>query len=657
VSGAGGTSALQGESVASVFGGVDAVVGIVAVSTGDVLSSNTATPVVAKIAAAAAKRLREAEADATFEAEIELDDGGRSTFLISAAKTNDAARAALVAMDITARAKEESRLRRSEAMLVDAQGVAHLGTWDWDVSEPIAKWSPELYRIYALTPESYTPSYEAYLGMVHPADRGYVRAATERVFNEHVPYSHDERIIRPDGSMRYLHTWAFPILEGAKLVRLVGVCQDITDRKHAEIAATARAEELAASNERLRAEMEEREKIELRLREAHKLEAIGRLAGGVAHDFNNLLSVVLGRAGLLERIIAGASLSEKDKPPASNHVREIIQVARQAARLTQQLLVFSREHVISRERLDVSAIIADSGPVLERLIGEDMELRFDVEKGCLIEGDRSQIEQVVMNLVMNARDAMPAGGPVEVKLESRLREGRPPPTTADVDPSRDYVVLTVTDHGVGMSKETLGRIFDPFFTTKEQGHGLGLSTVYGIVRQLGGTVVVTSEPNLGSSFVVYIPTAPLASVPNAPRANMGDLRGSSTILVVEDQESVRNLVRIQLEDLGYRVLSAADAKQALDIAIDPATRIDLLLTDVVMPRVDGRKLAEEMRAARPRLDVLFMSGWIDRPLLAELEAQAAPILRKPFTHEELGLAVRRALRAGPTLSQPPPTSD
>ncbi|MFO0617390.1 MAG: ATP-binding protein [Polyangiaceae bacterium] len=615
----------------------DAIVALVSRSSREVVASNRSSSIEPLVRAIGA-RLDGAAEGTTFDVDV-TEDGAHTSHLVSLSRTADDDVVAVVAMDITARKREEARLRQSEALLVDAQGVAHLGTWEWDVTEAHAVWSPELYRIYALTPETYTPSYEAYLEIVHPDDRAYVRAATERVFNEHEPYAHDERIRRPDGSIRYLHTWAFPILDGGKLVRLVGVCQDITDRKLAEIALAERAEELARTNERLRAEMEERERIERRLREAHKLEAIGRLAGGVAHDFNNLLSVVLGRAGLLERIL-------KDDARTEKHVREIVQVARQAARLTQQLLVFSRENVVSRELLDVSTIVLESGQVLERLIGEDVTLTFDVASGCVIEADRSQVEQVLMNLVMNARDAMTEGGTIEVQLTQRPREldaGSRVPSTGEVDAARDYVVLTVRDEGTGMSEATLARIFDPFFTTKEQGHGLGLSTVYGIARQLGGTVQVKSAPGEGSTFSVFLPTAPLGTAHGAAIRAEGDLRGAATILVVEDQESVRNLVRIQLEDLGYRVLAAADAAQALEIAKDDALRVDLLLTDVVLPRVDGRKLAEQLTPARPDMVVLYMSGWIEKPLLTELEHERAPILRKPFTHEELGRAVRRAL--------------
>ncbi len=369
----------------------------------------------------------------------------------------DGDRRSIVATDITAKKAELDRLRRAEALLVDAQGVAHLGTWEWDPAMPTATWSNELYRIYGLTPETYTPTYEAYLAKVHPDDRAHVMAATEQVFTKHEPYSHDERIFRPDGSIRYLHTWAHAVLdETGKLARLIGVCQDITDRKLAEIA----------------------------LESSQKLEAVGRVAGGIAHDFNNILGVVLGHSSMLLRRATG----DRDQKQLS----EIISAVDRAGKLTAQLLAFARQGPVVRAPVQLDRTIAELVPLLTNMVGERIELVCEiVDEPVVIVGNATQIEQVVMNLAVNARDAMPDGGKLRIA------------TAVD----GDRAVLEVSDTGIGMTEEIRRQIFEPFFTTKPagQGTGLGLATVYGIVKETGGSIAVTSEPGAGTTFAIAFP--------------------------------------------------------------------------------------------------------------------------------------------------------
>jgi PAS domain S-box-containing protein len=541
------------------------------------------------------------------------------------------------AVDITAQKRLEDTLRRSEALLVDTHGVAHLGTWEWDITQPIATWSDELYRIYGLTPETYTPSYEAYLAMVHPEDRETVRRATEAVFRDHTPYSHDERIVRPDGSTRYLHTWAYPVLgDDGALLKLIGVCQDITDRKVAENALADRARELACANERLREEMVERERAEVRLRQAHKLEAICRLAGGIAHDFNNLLGVIVGQSSHLQGKLAPSD-------PLRDHLAEITGAGRLAARLVQQLLAFSRGKLLQREVLDLSRVLTDVSGFLRSAVGDGVELVVRVDDPApYIAGDRSQIEQVIINLAVNAREAMPEGGRLTVEVfDARKLEGTTLPE--GLDPDASFIVLSVSDTGVGMTESTVARVFDPYFTTKAEGTGLGLSTVYGIAHQSGGTVVVASTLGKGSRVLVFFPRARASEHPEGAAPGFAGAR-SLTILLVDDHAALRLSMRQQLLDLGYAVIDTGDPLDAVEIA-NRGEQIDLLLTDIVMPKMSGHELAEHVRAKSPATKVLFVSGWADS-IVPRLELRPdVRLLSKPFTTSELATAIEAAFEA------------
>ena len=388
----------------------------------------------------------------------------------------------------------------------------------------------------------------------------------------------------------------------------------------------------------------ERRRLEDQLRQSQRLEAIGALAGGVAHDFNNLLSVILGHSELLLREVGPGA-------PAQGRVEEIHRAGTRAALLTRQLLAFSRKQVLVAEVLDPAAVVTDLASMLRRLIGEDIVLRTDVRPGTgAIKADRGQIEQVIVNLVVNARDAMPGGGTITVGVaNAELDEDGPaivPPL-----PAGRYVLITVSDTGGGMAPATQARIFDPFFTTKEKGKGtgLGLATVYGIVKQSGGHVGVHSEPGKGATFSVYLPrpedappaqAAPEASASSAPE-------GTETILLVEDETMLRELACEVLEDAGYEVLKAESGEAALRLASAHTGAIHLLLTDVVMPGMNGRVLAERFTAVRPETRILFTSGYTDDVVLQRgvLTEQAA-FIQKPYTTEALARKVREVLDSG-----------
>jgi PAS domain S-box-containing protein len=377
------------------------------------------------------------------------------------------------------------------------------------------------------------------------------------------------------------------------------------------------------------------------IRQAQRMESVGRLAGGIAHDFNNLLTGILGYTDLL--------LQEFQLPePARLHLEEIRKAGMRAAALIRQLLAFSRRQVLRPRVLALNEVITDLEPMLRRVIGEDIDLETTLAANLApVLADRSQMEQVIMNLVINARDAMPRGG--QLRLETANAEIST--TDAERYPGfrpGSFVTVRVCDSGHGMDEVTRARIFEPFFTTKgrEGGSGLGLSTVYGIIKQTGGWIYVDSAPDKGSTFEIFLPPA-AASRPAAEAredAESPRQEGAETILVVEDEASLRGLVQMVLAARGYRVLEARHGREALSLFESHTEGVDLLLTDVVIPGLSGPQLAERLKARHPRLKVLFMTGYSDETITRHgLETSQHEVVQKPFTADALALRVRRAL--------------
>ncbi|MEI9947796.1 MAG: ATP-binding protein [Pseudomonadota bacterium] len=468
----------------------------------------------------------------------------------------------------------------------------------------------------------------------------------------------EEPIDTPLGK-RWLHTKKIPIFRAdGTPSHLLGISLDITERKVAQDAlaeahrelewrVAQRTSELSETNLRLQREIDERRRAqealaqaEEQLRQAQKLEAVGRLAGGVAHDFNNLLSVILCCASLLDRADSPVSPAQA--------AEEIRRASERAAVLTRQLLAFSRQQMLAPRVLDLNEVVHSTGEMLERVIGEDVELVIvPQDELWRTRMDRSQLEQVLMNLVVNARDAMPMGG--KLVIETRNQE-----LTADADESQTgvgpghWVVLSVRDTGIGMDEATAARAFEPFYTTKQQGGGtgLGLSTVYGIVKQSGGQILLDSAKGQGTSFEIYLPrTLDSVSSAGSVESPYESAPGSETLLLVEDDDQVRSVAHEILKLQGYRVLPAATPEDALQLSARFPERIHLVLTDVVMPEMNGRELAQRLRAVRPDLQVLYMSGYADVALNSDDALTSATFLQKPLTPESLGHAVRRVLDA------------
>ena len=391
-------------------------------------------------------------------------------------------------------------------------------------------------------------------------------------------------------------------------------------------------------------DLSDRRRLEDQLRQSQKMEAVGRLAGGVAHDFNNLLAVITGYCDLLMRKMAPEAEDRGD-------IEEIRNAAEGASTLTRQLLAFSRRQVVEPRILDLNVVVERVEKMLRRLTGEDVELHTRLAPGLpSIRADAGQLEQVLMNLVVNARDAMPTGGrllietaPVEVGDEYRHQrpEGQ----------AGKFVLLSVTDTGVGMDEETQAHIFEPFFTTKDvgEGTGLGLATVYGIVKQSGGFIWVYSEVGTGTTFKIYLPQVDqVAETPAAQATEPTSLQGSEAILVVEDSTQLRTLIREVLELYGYRVLDAPSGAAALEVVSQPGTHVDLLLTDVIMPGMNGRELADQLAARQPDLKVVFASGYTADALTRYGVEQGSGYLQKPFSPKVLAMKVREVLDSRPS---------
>ena len=389
-------------------------------------------------------------------------------------------------------------------------------------------------------------------------------------------------------------------------------------------------------------------KLEAQFRQAVKMEAVGRLAGGIAHDFNNLLTAILGYSEI--------AIENPDLPPqARQDIEEVRRAAESAARLTSQLLAFSRRQILQPKILDLSQDISRMGSMLHRLIGEDIQLATSLMPDVgLVRADPGQVDQIIMNLVVNARDAMPDGGHLtietaNVELDDAFVADHHGASTGP------HVMIAVSDTGGGMSEDVQQRVFEPFFTTKSQGKGtgLGLATVYGIVKQSEGSIWVYSEVGRGTTFKVYLPRV-IAEHPlevSADRA-VEQRSGSETILMVEDQESVRTVTKTVLERCGYAVLEAENGPQALKLSGEHSGSIDLLLTDVVMPHMSGRELAQTLAEKCPHLRVLYTSGYTDDAVLRHgVLAPGVAFLQKPFTASGLALKVRQVLDASeaPTI--------
>ena len=452
---------------------------------------------------------------------------------------------------------------------------------------------------------------------IFPPDEAVALEATDRqVLEGLVPLEAEEKVLDPSGELKTYLSIKFPLFDATGgCYAICGISTDITDRTRSE---------------------QERERLEAQLRQSQKMEAVGQLAGGIAHDFNNILAVILNYAEFLKEDLP-------DQDPKGDDVEEIVKAGERAASLVHQLLSFSRKEVVEPRVIDLNEVVGSLHELLRRSIGEDVELVFDAEDRLpSVKADPGRIEQVILNLAVNGRDAMPSGGRLEIKtgtmgIEHGHREGLLPGT---------YVVLSVSDTGTGMDPRTRDRVFEPFFTTKARGEGtgLGLATVYGIVKQAGGGIYVDSVVGEGSIFTLYLPVCTEVAIDQATETPIVPTHGTERILVVEDEDAVRELVCRLLKNHGYSVLAFADGSSALEHIREHPGLVDLLLTDVVMPKMSGKELADEVAALRSGITTVFMSGYTDE-LIAQRGVldRSQTLIRKPFKAQDLLSGIRASL--------------
>lgn len=638
-------------------------------------------------------------------------------------------------MDITEHKRAEETLRESQANLAEAQRIARVGSWKWDIQNDKASCSEEFYRIFGLPQEEFI-NYEQYMRCVHLDDREALGRDVEAALSSGEPFDRLYRIVLPDGSERVIHSRSEVTLdETGKPIRMIGTAQDISARRRAEEAlqftqfvsdhspvavywmdsearityvndAATRAtgysrEELLSMSvpdlnpdyspetwpevwkkrkehgsqtfethhrakdgrivpvevtayylefqgkeyncslvqditERKRAEEALRQKEE-QLRETQKLEAVGTLAGGVAHEFNNLLTGIIGYSELLLK-------KSKRDPLLSKRVEEIKKAGEKAASLTSQLLAFSRKQVLQPQVLDLNEIVTELNETLRGLMGEDIVMMTSLSPGLgRTKADADQMRQIILSLASNARSAMPRGGKFILATENAELSEDDESGIAGAHAVR-HVLLTVSDTGSGMNAETLSHVFEPFFTTKEvgAGTGLGLASVYGIVQQSGGRIQVSSEPGRGTKFQIYMPRVDKpASPPKRAAARKQRSGGAKTVLLVEDTIQVRQMVRLFLQRAGYTVLEASNGFEALQVAKQSKQPIHMLLTDVIMPEMNGPDLAARLAEDRKNLKVLYMSGYSNHPVVQESVLKSgASFIAKPFAPEALLQKVR-----------------
>jgi two-component system, cell cycle sensor histidine kinase and response regulator CckA len=523
--------------------------------------------------------------------------------------TNLGAFASLI--DVTLRKLAEEELGHTRELLRKTQKLARVGTWERDLQSGEVRWTDQLCEICGVTQAQVSKLHET-LSFVHPDDRDMVIQQRRDLIDGKTPLpSILYRVVRPDGSERTV--WGSAELlrdRTGRPGRVIGTVQDIT----------------------------ERQQLELRLRQKQRLEGIGQLAGGIAHDFNNLLQPILINA---EMILRGGDPLE----PA----REIKLAARDGADLTRRLLAFGQRQPFRPVPVDLNRVVEPCIALLQRTLGERIEIEAELaERLPAVLGDRSQLEQVIMNLAVNARDAMRDGGRVTIQTRERGASDVPPlgPGQAASSATR-YVELAVSDSGPGMSSQVQARAFDPFFTTKDlgSGSGLGLAVVYGIVQEHDGRVLLESRPGSGSTFRIYLPaTDPIAEAAHASRLPGESPTGTETVLVVEDDHAVRRSTVSVLQAAQYRVLAAADTEAALLLFLRHAQEIVLVLTDIGMPGRSGVDLVREIRWHRPETRVLYLTGYNSEVSGREL---ADPVLHKPCEIHEL-LAALRAVLDGPS---------
>ncbi|MHC8299420.1 response regulator [Pseudomonas sp. ZS1P83] len=572
--------------------------------------------------------------------------------LVTAIETNERRRIALEleqrsAASLKAQHETEERLQLALAA-TDA-----VGTWDWDIGEDRFIADTHFAQLHGIDPllASQLPI-SAYLQGVHPEDRAMVTRSIKHSITHGTEYAEEYRLLQPDGQLRWVFARGRCYKDHhGRPIRFLGAALDLTERKQTEEAlrnlnetleerVVARTQQLAEANQRLQNEMFERERAEEALRHAQKMEALGQLTGGIAHDFNNMLTGIIGSLDLMQRYIADGRAAE-----VGRFTEAAVSSANRAAALTHRLLAFSRRQSLDRKPLNANDLIHSLEDLLSRTKGDHIALTLQLADDVWpVSTDVSQLENALLNLVINARDAMPDGGELRIETANVYLDSSDINTLEPVK-AGDYLMIAVSDNGTGMTPSVLAKAFDPFFTTKPigQGTGLGLSMIYGFAQQSGGHVSLFSLPGQGTSVRLYLPRLhvcdPVDTLMPVTSETPAAIAGE-TVVLVEDDPAVRMLVLDLLNELGYHTHEAQDAKTALPL-LESDLRVDLLVTDVGLPGMNGRQLAEIARQHRPELKVLFMTGYAEKA--AERQGfleEGMDMVAKPFSIDLLANKIR-----------------
>jgi PAS domain S-box-containing protein len=514
--------------------------------------------------------------------------------------------------EITERKRAVEALHETAQRLQLATASGGLGIWDWDVQTNALAWDDRMFELYGISKKAFSQHIEAWQSALHPDDAGKTIAACQAAVRGEREYDTEFRVVHPNGVIRFIKAHGVVVRDkDGRALRMIGINRDITEQRN----------------------------LEEKFRQAQKMEAIGHLAGGVAHDFNNILTAIIGYGNLLNM-----KLPEAD--PLHNYVDQILVSSEKAANLTHSLLAFSRKQVINPIPVDINEIVAGMKKILDRIIGEDIEFKVKTaDHALIVKSDKGQMEQVLMNLVTNARDAMPHGGMLTITTEEAEIDERFVQIHQYGNAGR-YAVVSVMDTGVGMDNTTQDRIFEPFFTTKEvgKGTGLGLAMVYGTIKQHDGFINVYSESGTGSAFRIYLPLAEYHKQLSGKKASTAIVSGNETLLLVEDDTAVRKVIKTLLEELGYHVIEAIDGEHAVNLFQENRERIQLVVSDMIMPKLSGKDVYKELKKIKPDIKILFISGYTADILKQKgIENEKINFISKPLRTDALSRKIREVL--------------